>query len=330
MLKQLAFFLPLVIFTSCAFAYDIEGTILDYDGEPLVDARVALLTRQRVEVGRTYTGRNGHYRIRDIPAGTYTMEITKTGERPFKHDVSVSGPHYRSTVYRDIDLSDIPRFESIQPSELKALFLPDDETIPVKAFSNYQRGVRRMKDQKYRRALRSFERAISQYPEFSRCYTYIGQINVENKDYDKAEKNFRKAIELNPQDPIPLTHFGRLLLELSRYKDAETHLNKAVELDSGRAENYFLLGQAEYYSGKRNDAEMTILRGLMMQPRQAGKARLVMADIYDEQKRYSKAHEMLSAYLRDNPFSDDRTEIQERIQDLNEKIMQIETVSDGD
>jgi tetratricopeptide (TPR) repeat protein len=316
--------LVLIFLVNSAYAFDLEGTVYGFDGEPLVDARLRLLTHQRVEINSTYTDGQGAYRLRNIPAGSYTVEITKVGMQKITMDVGVGGSFYRSTVYNDFHLKEITRFESVRSSEMKALFLPEDDTIPLGAFSSYRRGLKKMAKNKTSGALKDFKRAIKRHPGFSRCHTHIGEIYVLLNQYDDAETAFQKAIELNPRDPVPLTSYGRFLISINRYDDATLHLSKAVELDPARAENYYLLGEAHYKSGSIETAEKALVQGLMIQPRQAGKARLILADIYYDQKRFDDTRDMLSGYLRDNPFAEDRDDVRERIIELNRLIQNFE------
>ncbi len=129
--------LLLVLASGQLRAYDLEGTVYDYDRSPLVDATIRLLTVQRVNVGSELTNARGEYRIRGIAAGIYTLEITKAGMKKVSMEVSVSGQYYQASVYKDVYLNELIRFESVKPSELKRLFIPEGELIPVSAFSKY-------------------------------------------------------------------------------------------------------------------------------------------------------------------------------------------------
>lgn len=310
----------LILLVNAAHAFDLEGTVYGFDGEPLVDAKLRLLTYQRTEINSTYTDGKGEYRLRNIPAGSYTMEITKVGMQKVTMDVGVGGSFYRSTVYQDFHLKEITRFESVRSSELKALYLPDDETIPIGAFSSYRRGLKKMSRNNTKGALKDFKRAIKRHPGFSRCHTHIGEIYVLLNQYDDAEAAFQKAIELNNRDPVPLTSYGRFLLSMNRYDDAVRHLARAVDLDSARAENHYLLGEAHYKSGSLDAAEKALVQGLMIQPRHAGKARIILADIYFDQQRFDETRDMLTGYIRDNPFADDRNDIRNRLVELDRLI----------
>ncbi|MBN1879998.1 tetratricopeptide repeat protein [bacterium] len=312
----LALIITIIGSTGLVKAYDLEGIIFDYDRKPLVDALVSLLSVQRDEVGREYTNKNGEYRIRNIAAGLYTMEISKMGMKKVTMEVSVGGPLYQSTIYKDIYLNELIRFESVKPSELKGLYITESETMPLTAFSNYLKGVKKLEKKKYKAALKEFNKAIKRYPEFSRCYTHIGEIKAIQGKIEEAKTALSKAIELNNRDPFPLTALGRLLVDQSDYVEAIPFLRNATEMDSARAENHFLLGKALYHTNHSTDAEKCILQGLMIQPRESGDARIILADIYFAQKRYSESRNMLDAYLRDNPFAENKLQIRKRIEEM--------------
>ena len=322
--KIILFFIITLLLVSNIHAFDVEGTVYGFDGKPLIDAKLRLLSSQRRELDSTYTDGKGGYRIRNIPAGSYSMEISKPGMQKVSIDFGVGGSFYRSTVYQDFHLKDITRFESVHSSELKSLFLPEGETIPLGAFSNYRRGLKKMAVKKYNSALKSFHRALKKHPNFSRCHAEIGEIYFELQKFDEAEKNYLKAIELNPFDPKPLAGYSRLLIRQNQYNDAIHNLTKAVELDPGRAEYLYLLGEAQFKSGDSDAAEKTLRQGLLIQPRQAGTTRIILADIYYAQKQFHDSRDMLSGYIRDNPFAEDREQIQKRLVELDKLIKTLE------
>lgn len=316
-LSLIALFL---ILTPRLLAYDIEGIIKDYEGKPLADAMVRLLDNQRFERGKDFTDRNGTYQIHGLAAGMYTMEITKMGMKKVTEEVSVSGPYYDSTVYKDINLDEIVRFEGVKRSELKGLFIVDEETIPRGAFSCYRKGLKEMEKRDWDDAMEEFQEAVMKYPKFSRCYTHIADIYMLQRKMDLSEKNYLKAIELNKNDPFPRTGLGKLYIEKEEWQKALDQLSVATEMDPSRAENRFLYGKALYKLERYTDAERELMQGLMLQPRDSGDARISLANIYIHQERYTDARDMLKSYIRENPFAENKGEIQTRIKELDKQI----------
>nr|HPQ39139.1 carboxypeptidase-like regulatory domain-containing protein [bacterium] len=135
---EVYFFIFLMILVQGVNAYDVEGIIKDFDGQPLEDAMIRLLDTQRFERGKDFTDKDGTYQIHGIAAGYYTMEITKMGMKKVTEEISVGGPYFDSTVYKDINLSEIVRFEGVKESDLKGLFILDKDSIPRGAFSCYR------------------------------------------------------------------------------------------------------------------------------------------------------------------------------------------------
>ncbi|MGB3976145.1 MAG: tetratricopeptide repeat protein [bacterium] len=322
--KIILLFITALLLTNTIHAFDIEGTVYGFDGKPLIDAKLRLLSSQRREMDSTYTDGKGGYRIRNIPAGSYSMEISKPGMQKVTIEFGVGGSFYRSTVYHDFHLKDIARFESVHSSELKSLFLPEGETIPLGAFSSYRKGQKKSAIKKYNSALKHFQKAVKKHPGFSRCYSEIGDVYFQLQKYDEAEMSYQKAIKLNPYDPVPLAGYSRLLLYKNLYNDAVRYLSQAVDLDPGRAEYLYLLGEAQFKAGDSDAAEKTIMQGLMIQPRQAGSTRIILADIYYSRKQYHDSREMLSGYIRDNPFAEDREQIRKRLIELDRLIDTLE------
>ena len=99
----------LVLVTPSVFAGDLTGRVSDKSGTISLDgARVKIL-----ETGvSTTTDRAGRYRFYDLPAGTYTLQVSYIGADPFEMSVTV-GSDSDDTVY-DVEIgSDVDVVENI-------------------------------------------------------------------------------------------------------------------------------------------------------------------------------------------------------------------------
>jgi len=316
----LSVFVILLAISHQALAYNIEGIIKDYDGELLVDAMVRILNEQRFERGKDFTNRSGEYSIHGLPAGNYTLEIEKVGMKKVEEKIALGGHYYEQTTYKDINLSEIVRFESVKESEMKGLYVLDESTIPRGAFSRYRKGLKKLKKNNLDGALKEFQKAVEKHETFSRCYTHMGEIYSRLSKSELAVENFNKAIEFNSDDPLPRTGMGKHYCNLEKWADARTQLEKASAMDPGRAENHFLLGEALYSLNEKSEAEKELIQGLMIQPRESGNARILLANLFIEQERWTDALSMLKNYLRENPFAENKQEIKTRIKEIEQQI----------
>lgn len=320
MKKILLVLVTFSILSPAALAYNLEGIVYDYDGNPLVDAMVRLLNEQRFERGKDFTDRNGEYSIRGLPAGSYTLEIEKVGLKTVRQSVSLGGTYYESTKLHDVHLEDIVRFESVSESEMKGLYVLDEKAIPRGAFSAYRKGLKKLGKNDLDGALKHFKKAIKKHSSFSRCYTHVGEIYLRQKNYRSSEEALTKAIELNSQDPLPHTGLGRLYCAEEKWDQALSALQKAIDMDPSRAENHLLFGKAHYEKGNKKAAEKALVQGLLIQPRESGEARILLANLLIEQERWTDAKQMLKNYLRENPFADNKSEVKSRISEIDEQI----------
>ncbi|MCD6452068.1 MAG: tetratricopeptide repeat protein [Acidobacteria bacterium] len=101
-------------------------------------------------------------------------------------------------------------------------------------------------------ALHHYSLANKADPDYPLAYHHSGTIFLKNKEYRKAERSFQKAIELAPDFPWPYTKLGFTYLERENYNKAEEYFRKALELDP--EEYWAYLGLADV-ARKRGDVD---------------------------------------------------------------------------
>jgi len=101
-------------------------------------------------------------------------------------------------------------------------------------------------------ALHHYSLANKADPDYPLAYHHSGTIFLKNKEYRKAERSFQKAIELAPDFPWPYTKLGFTYLEQENYNKAEEYFKKALELDP--EEYWAYLGLADV-ARKRGDVD---------------------------------------------------------------------------
>ena len=79
----------------------VSGTIVDQSGAAVVKAQVVATNRATSVQRETETNENGHYRIAELPPGSYDLKVTATGFKP----LTQTGLTITANTTTDADIS---------------------------------------------------------------------------------------------------------------------------------------------------------------------------------------------------------------------------------
>ncbi|TVQ51649.1 MAG: TonB-dependent receptor, partial [Saprospirales bacterium] len=85
------------------YASVLTGYVVDESNEPLVGATVILKETNLAAI----TGLDGSFQIRNIPAGTYTVEVRYIGYSAFKEEISIGDGRLALQVILELDMNQI-------------------------------------------------------------------------------------------------------------------------------------------------------------------------------------------------------------------------------
>ncbi|MBN1356351.1 tetratricopeptide repeat protein [bacterium] len=310
----------LAVIPTMTQAYTLEGTVYAPDGQLLPDVLIRLIDIQRREYGRDYSDRNGAYRISGLPKGLFELHATKHGYQEQVFEVSITGPSPRSTIYRDINFSDIQPGSRLTRAGLSDFYLPMDHRILPSALKHFNKGMKYIEKEKIDKALKAFDKSIAQDGSFSRAYTGRGIVLLKMFRFEEAAAAFETAATLNPADPLPLLNHGIHLNQNGNYEKSEELLRQAVELDPGIPKSHLALGESYYRMEQWEKAEFELSQGMMFNPAISKNHRLMLANTYVHMNRLADARDQYSLYLRENPYAENEKDIQEQIRKIESKL----------
>jgi tetratricopeptide (TPR) repeat protein len=321
MKQMIAVFFLTILFLPCSLnAYSLEGTVYTPEGEPMRDVLIKLLNSQRHELGRDYSDRKGEYSISGLPRGAFTLEATKFSFTKVVFDITISGPHARSVVYRDINFSYISSGSKLTRAGLTDFYLPTDHTIAPKALNAFNKGITLLEKGKVEKAIKSFRKAIEKDSTFSRAHTYMGIALIKVNRFEEGVAHFNKAAALNSSDPLPLLNHGIHLIQTKDLHAAKNVLEKALELDQGLARTHLVLGETYYRLTEWEKAEYELSQGLILNPQAGGSYRLIIANTYVQLNRLADARDQYAAYLRENPYAENKDKLRAQIRKIEDKL----------
>jgi len=300
--------------------------------------RIELLIERQGEVGQvfavTYTDSLGSYYVDGLPLGSYVLVVKLDGYNEVRERVDLGNPEYGANVPTiNIILDRKPPDSEENPSRRNDPNVVDASELrksyPKKAVEEYEKAQEDARKGSTARALERLRTAVKLAPDFYPARHLLGVVFEQMKRPAEAENEYRLARELNPRFAPPRVSLGRLYLEQAEAREksetSEKLLQQAIEVLEeavklqGSATAHYLLGAAYYKTRRDADAEANLKRSLDLNDG-AGPARLVLANVYIRQEQWSAALEHLNAYLKANPNSPDRRQIEE----IRDRIMTIQ------
>jgi predicted Zn-dependent protease len=305
----------------------IRGKVIianNRDADQRIEVHLEKTTVQTLSV--TYTDAAGNFEFRNLAPGTYFVSVDLEGYEPVRQSVDVFNNLGNNSV--TIFLSKPAVTIKERPTGLDA----DDpdiidvsqmkENLPKKAVQDYEKAIDEKKKGRLESAVKLLEEAINLAPNFFHAHNNLGILYLSAKRYPDAEREFKRSHTLNPKTERPLVNLGSLYIEEASLEKADKeaagklldqaldNLEQSVKLNPHSAVGYFLLGQANYRSSFLEEAEAAFKKAHELNPALSG-ARLMLANIYVQQSRWSEVLENLDAYLKENPKAADRTNVED-------------------
>jgi LysM repeat protein len=122
---------------------------------------------------------------------------------------------------------------------------PEPEAAPAKpelqssdADAAFEKGIEFGKQNKFQKAVESFDKAIKLNPNRADFYASRGHAHYYMKQYPKAIDDYTKAIEKNPNFALAYSMRGLSRTRSGHYQQAIDDFNKAISLGANEADYY--------------------------------------------------------------------------------------------
>ena len=214
----------------------IKGTVLDPNGQPVVEAKI---TMEAVESAtRTFTttsDKKGEFLQIGLRSGAYKVTATKdkVGSQTRTATVRQGG---RGTIV-DFRLSPISNLSVAEQKKMIALQ------------AALQAGMAAVAANDHDTAITEFDKAIAAMPDCGDCYVNKGFSQIEKKQFPEAEASFRKAVELDKQSADGFAGLASSLNAQKKFEEATTAGEQALKLSGGDAGGGAASPEAAYNQG---------------------------------------------------------------------------------
>src|SRR5580704_4267170 len=169
---------------------EISGTVLrEADKRPATQVAVSLKSRAAGVFRSVLTDLEGHFKVRNLPRGTYDVVVDEDGYEAAETSTELNGPSLNLVMYLKSKSGYIPRGNyTVSVRELK---------IPQKAQTELEKGLERVAKNDPAGGLGHFLKAVQLFPGYFEAYYNIGATEMRLGRSDDAMSAFQTSIDLS-------------------------------------------------------------------------------------------------------------------------------------
>lgn len=241
----------------------------------------------------------GRFRVRRLPAGSYTVSVFLPGRGEARQTVEV-GPgtadsKRRVAVRLALEDSRLQRDARLGTVSARELAIPDS------AKREYEEARKLLSRPDAAAATKRLERAVQIAPRFSAAWNNLGTIAYQTRQFTRAEECFRRALEAEPGSYEPLVNLGGVLLTLLKVDEALEYNQYAVLMRENDALANSQLGLTYFHLDRLELAEKYLNIAVKLDAAHFSHPQLVLAEIYLRRKDAARAAGALEDFLAHHP-----------------------------
>lgn len=296
----------------------VEGSIsgsvfFPGNNHPAPQVAVSLRSHEAGVFRSVLTDYDGHFEIKSLPLSKYEITIEEQGYQPFKSEAQLDGPFLKLELY----LTPPPPPQSLQNAYTVSV---RELQIPEKAHGAFKRGLERLAKKDLAGSLSLFVKAAQLFPGYFEAFYHQGVIETKLGQLEKALQAFQKSIDLSGGRYAKATFgIGYLHYLQGQPQEAEITVRRGLQMDPNSADGYLILGMTLLKLDRPDEAEKSAREALLRNPNLAS-AYLVMADSCGQRQNYLEQIQDLDTYLRLDPAGPASQRVQE-VRDVARRIL---------
>jgi Flp pilus assembly protein TadD len=308
------------VHASPKFANRIEGIVYDPNNVPVENARVELQDDTNSTVGSTRTNLQGRFTFVGMLPGRYDIKVMPLGtdlmEQTQEANVTNITRLASDLVYLEFHLQYDKRRAGQQPATApEAIFVQD---VPAEARKLYEDARDHFKEQRDA-GMTKLEEAVKIFPDYFDALALLGAAYFEQKNYEKAYPYYVKAASVNQRSFRSFYNLGYSLYQLRRYPEALKPAETAKSLDKSSLDAQLLYGTILRITGDYKKSESELKAADSMAKGKNADVHMQLALLYNRTDRNQDAVSELKTYLKLQPDSPDKKQIEDLIVKLKER-----------
>ena len=302
--------------------FTVFGTVRDDDGRVISSVRVSLVDENYQPKGTVITDSTGHYKFRNLRAGSYYLRVEPTGlpYEEYSKQIDLYSMTPRASTLEEPTVEDIvltrKRSQSNAIGTTGVVFV---QAIPPKARQEFDQAVNSIKGKNSVVAIAKLKRAIEIFPDYFDALELLGTQYVKLAQFDTAIPILTRAIAVNNKSASSMYALGVAHLKLGQLNESIEALRSAIVLSPVNPNSYLMLGLAYGEAGSLDQAEAALKKAYAQGGADASDAHLYLAGIYNKREKFGDAWRELEQYLKETKGLKDKTQIKEMIARLKAK-----------
>ena len=270
----------------------IDGTVvLEIEKRPAPGVVVAAKSLPDGPSQAVLTDDDGWFHFRDLSPGIYDVFAEESGGYASSHAITQLGKSSQAL-----------RLSLTSPSPLRVPLAGigisvHQLSIPSRARTEFDEGLRLLRQQQLPESITHFRDAIRRFPDFYEAYHGIGLANLNLARYQEATEALQKAIELSAGNYL-LSEFalGVVYWREKNLPEAELALLDALQHDPSYPSGHLYLSAVLYDQDRLQEAEKSARAAILRDPSLAT-AYLILARVYDKRGKTEEQLRCLEKYL---------------------------------
>jgi tetratricopeptide (TPR) repeat protein len=273
----------------------VSGTVHAYDGHPVANARVELLSlRDGSSAGYAYTTPSGTFEIDEVADGAYevvaVLGISETRERL---QITAGGAENLSLRLPPTENADASSGgDSVSVAELK---------VPEKARNALKKAEAALDKRELQKAATYVGEALVAYPKYAAAMALRGILKLDSQQFEPAKQDLESAIQMDPNYAMSYIALGATYNVLTQYEDAIRTLDHGISLSPRSWQGYFEMSKALLGKGDYETALHQLDKTEDLAPKGYAPIHLVRAHALLGLKNYDAAMLELETYLQNAP-----------------------------
>ncbi len=274
---------------------EIIGAIRDAaTHDPVVSARVDLMSPNGMASPTRYTNTDGEFSFDRVGDGDYHLIVKKMGYKDQQVDVSVVASHQSR-----VELELLRETSDSAPAPASAETISAHQlTVPEKARDDYVKGKDLLAKKDYSAAVAEFEKAIREYPSYYEAFAEMGVAQYMQGQAPAARVSLQKSIDLSDgKYPEAMFDLADVLSDIGDFTNAERLARQEIELEETSWRGHFELARALQGMKRFPEAEQSAKKAAELNG-QYRQTYVILTNIHIATRQYAAAEQDIDAYLK--------------------------------